>query len=363
MLSGQSNPLDTPSNVLDFGKLRGVFVLFCSALHAAWNFFPHYFGLGAIEWVYKNVGSVTFVCNVTFSCSHILQTTLFPRYLSSDQVNMYFVRASLEVVALSFLLGITYAQVNDPKSSSTIPTVTALYQTTITSLPVQIPCLITVNDIAFNTCIDASTTAQSSTTSKSPITTGPLQKKCLVTINGIVYNTCGIFLSTIHDSPITMAPKETPSNTLEQRNCLTTENGIVYNTCGLFLSTIRGCPMMMAPRYTPSDSLDHATTIDGRVSDPCASVDTLPCEGLPGCRQLNAPCLTTLTAPEGHTVVVDCGDGFESNHSPTMTSLSSPSSTPTTVCIENRCFDVIGTFGSPASAKATPTQTLSKGEL
>lgn len=226
-----------------------------------------------------------------------------------------------------------------------------------------------MNGIAFNTCVEASPSTELSTTPESQlphITTAPLQAKCLVTINGIVYNTCSLFLSTIKDSPITMAPQHTPSNTFDQANCLITRDGVVYNTCGLFLSTIRGCPIMMAPRHTPGNTLDQAncfTTMDGRVSDTCAGANTLPCEGLSSCREPNAPCLTTVTAPEGHVVVVDCGYGFESGHPPTMTSPSSPPSTPTTVCMENRCYDVIGTFGSPASATATPTQTLSKEEL
>ena len=273
---------------------------------------------------------------------------------------MYFLRTSLSVAVLSFFLGSTYAQVNDPKSPSTIPTVTA---------PAQLPCLVTVNGIAFNTCVEASPPAELSTTSESQlprITSAPLQANCLVTINGIVYNTCSIFLSTIGNSPITVAPQHTPSNAFNQANCLITSNGIVYNTCGLFLSTIRGCPIMMAPRHTSSKTLDQAncfTTIDGRVSNTCAGADISPCDSLSDCRQPNAPCLTTLTAPEGHAVVVDCGGGFESGHSRTMTSPSSPPSTPTTVCAENRCYDVVGTFGSPASANATPTQTISKEEL
>lgn len=283
---------------------------------------------------------------------------------------MYFVPASLSVTVLSFFLGATYAQVNDPKSSSTIPTVTVTYHTTVTNQPAQLPCLVTVNGIAFNTCVETSTPAELSTTSESQlphITSAPLQaKKCLVTINGIVYNTCSLFLSTIGDSPITMAPRETPSNTVDQGNCLITSNGIVYNTCSIFMSTIGGCPIMMAPRHPSSNTLDPAncfTTIDGRVSNTCAGANISPCESLSDCRQPNAPCLTTLTAPEGHAVVVDCGGGFESGHPSTVTSPSSPPSTPTTVCVENRCYDVIGTFGSPASANATPTQTISKGEL
>jgi hypothetical protein len=236
---------------------------------------------------------------------------------------MYFLRTSLSVTVLSFFLGTTYAQVNDPKSSSTTAP-----PHTITNQPAQTPCLLTVNGIVFNTCIKASRPGELSTTPESQpqdITTAPWQGKCLITINGIVYNTCSLFLSTIGDSQITVAPRNTASKTFLQGKCQTTKNGRVFNICD--------------------------------------SPNSVPIDGSPGYRQLNAACLTTLTAREGHIVVVDCGDGFESGHPPTMTSPSSDNAKPTTVCIERRCFDVIGTFRSPASATATPTQTQLKGEL
>jgi hypothetical protein len=318
--------------------------------------------------VYNIVGSGTLLHGDISLFSHPPNGSV-PDILVQTKPNMYFVRASLSVTMLSFFLDATYAQVNDPKSSSTIPTVTALHQTTITNQPAQLPCLVTVNGIAFDTCVETSHPAELSTTSESQlprITSAPLLENCLVTINGIVYNTCNTFVSTIGDSPITMAPQHTRSNALDQAKCIISSNGGLYNTCGLFLSIIRGCSIMMAPRHTPSNTLDQAncfTTIDGRVSHTCAGADTSACEELSDCRQLNAPCLTTLTAPEGHAVVVDCEGGFESGHPRTVTSLSPPPSSPTTVCVENRCYDVIGTFGSPASANATPTQTISKDEL
>jgi hypothetical protein len=231
---------------------------------------------------------------------------------------MYLLRASLSVTVLSFFLGTTYAQDYDPESSSIIPTITAPPHTVISNQPEQASCLLTVNGIVFNTCTEAT---ELSATSKSRLTPVLHQAKCQVTINGHVYDTCATFTSTSGGSQITVAPRHSPSNTPEQKNCFTTIQGRVYDIC------------------------------DG------ANILTR------GCRQLNAACLTTLTAHEGHVVVVDCGDGFQSGYPPTMTSPSSPSAEPTTVCIKNRCFDVIGTFGSPASATAIPTQTRSKDEL
>ena len=148
------------------------------------------------------------------------------------------------------------------------------------------------------------------TTTAPPHTMTTRQPRCLVTTGGSVRDTC-IFFSTIEDSQTT-APRESPGTMPEAVNCYTTR---VYDTC-------------------PGHALLAHTT-----------------------------CLTTLTAHEGHVVVVDCGDGFESGYPPTMTLPSPHPAAPTTVCIENRCFDVIGTFGSPTSSAATPTQTQSKDEL
>jgi hypothetical protein len=230
---------------------------------------------------------------------------------------MYFLRASLSVTVLSFFLGATYAQDYDPESSSIIPTITAPPHTTTTNQPDQVPCLLTVNGIVVNTCVEAT---ELSTTLESRLRHVLHAVKCETTISGKVHYTCG--LSTIPaDSQTTVASRHSHSNAPEQKNCFTTINGRVYDIC------------------------------DG------ANILTR------GCRQLNAACLTTLTAHEGHVVVVDCGDGFKSGYPPTTTSPSSHSAQPTTVCIENRCFDVIGTFGSPASATAIPTHTQSKDEL
>jgi len=146
-----------------------------------------------------------------------------------------------------------------------------------------------------------------------------------------------------------------------QATCVVTYGGHVYRICD-HAPIVRGSHLTVTPEGSPSKSPEAAncfTTIHGKVYDICDGADI----STRGCRQLNAACLTTLTAHEGHVVVVDCGDGFESGYPPTITSPSPYPAKPTTVCIENRCFDVIGTFGSPASATATPTQTQSKDEL
>jgi hypothetical protein len=268
--------------------------------------------------VYKSGRSENFFA----ALRHFLIPTSSKQFCSrhpiSNQANMYFLRASLSVTVLSFFLGTTYAQDYDPESSSIIPTITAPSHTMITNQPEQASCLLTVNGIVINTCTEAT---ELSATPESRLPHVLHEAKCDVTIDGHVYDTCATFTSTFGGSQITVAPRHSPSNTPEQKNCFTTIQGVVYNIC--------------------------------------SGVDILT----RGCRQLNAACLTTLTAHEGHVVVVDCGDGFESGYPPTMTPPPSPSAEPTTVCIENRCFDVIGTFGSPASATATPTQTQSKDEL
>jgi hypothetical protein len=231
---------------------------------------------------------------------------------------MYFLRASLSVTVLSFFLGATYAQDYDAESTSIIPTITAPPHTTITNQPDQVPCLLTVNGVAFNTCVEAT---ELSTTPESRLHHLIRQASCEITVNGKVYYTCTRLGTTDGGSQTTVAPRHKSSNMPEQKNCF--------------------------------------TTIGGRVHDICNGAQILT----RGCRQLNAACLTTLTAHEGHVVVVDCGDGFKSGHPPTMTSPSSHSAEPTTVCIKNRCFDVIGTFGSPVSATVRPTHTKSKDEL
>ena len=233
---------------------------------------------------------------------------------------MYFLRASLSVTVLTFFLGATYAQDYDPESSI-IPTTTAPPSTTITNQPAQASCLLTVNGIVLDTCLEATDPAELSGSQLPHFTPTPLQANCWLTVDGHVFKICDLRTSKVGDSQITVAPQKSPSKTPEAANCL--------------------------------------TTIHGKVYDICEGGDILT----RGCRQPNAACLTTLTAHEGHVVVVDCGDGFESGHPPTMTSPSPHSAKPTTVCIENRCFDVVGTFGSPASATATPTQTQSKDEL
>jgi hypothetical protein len=226
---------------------------------------------------------------------------------------MYFLRASLSVIVLSFFLGATYAQDYDPESSSIIPTTTAPPHATITN---QAPCGLTEGNTVFGVCDELSTTPETHTL---------LQPKCLVTINSHVFDTCSLVMTTIGDSQITMAPRYNPSTMPEEVNCITTKSGlIIYD---------------------------------------CEAAFILPTEELSDYRQVNAACLTTLTAREGHVVIVDCGDGFESGYPPTTTSPSFRPAKPTTVCIEDRCFDVVGTFGSPASATATPTQTQSKDEL
>jgi hypothetical protein len=212
---------------------------------------------------------------------------------------MYFLRASLSVIVLSIFFGATCAQDYDPESSI-IPTATAPPYTMTAHRP---GCTVTIGGIEKDTCIYFSTIQDSQTTAP-PHTMTTHRPGCMVTTSGTVKNTC-IFFSTIEDSQTTAPPRKSPGTIPEAVNCYTTR---VINTC------------------------------------------------LRGALLAHTPCLTTLTAHEGHVVVVDCGDGFESGYPPTMTA-------PTTVCIENRCFDVIGTFGSPASAAATPTQTQSKDEL
>jgi hypothetical protein len=233
---------------------------------------------------------------------------------------MYFLRASLSLTVLIFFLGATYAQDYDPESSI-IPTTTAPPHTTITNQPAQAPCLFTMNGIVFDTCSKASHPAELSESQLPHTTPTPFHAGCLVTINNHVFDTCILSTSNIGNSQITVTPRKSSSNQPQAVNCYTTVGTKSIWTCG--------------------------------------AAETLT----PGCRQPNAACLTTLTAHEGHVVVVDCGDGFESGHPPTMTSPSPNPAKPTTVCIENRCFDVVGTFGSPASATATPTQTQSKDEL
>jgi hypothetical protein len=224
---------------------------------------------------------------------------------------MYFLRASLSVTVLSFFLSATYAQDYDPESSI-IPTTTAPPYTTIINQP---PCVFTMNGIVFDTCFEASHPAELSESQPPHITHTFFQPRCLVTINGHVFDTCSVFTSTIGDSKMTVAPRKSTTKLPGAVNCYTTTHGRIIDTClREALST-------------------HATY------------------------------LTTLTAHKGDIVVVNYGDGFESGHPPTMTLTSPRPTKPTTVCIKNRCYDVIGTFGSPASATAKPTQTRSKDEL
>lgn len=140
--------------------------------------------------------------------------------------------------------------------------------------------------------------------------------------------------------------------TTSQPGCLVTRSGSVKNTC-IFFSTIEHSQTTAPPRKSPGTMPEAVNCYTTRVIYTC----------LGHALSAHTTCLTTLTAHEGHVVVVDCGDGFESGYPPTMTLPSPHPAAPTTVCIENRCFDVIGTFGSPASAAATPTQTQSKDEL
>jgi len=233
---------------------------------------------------------------------------------------MYFLHASLSVTVLTFLLGATYAQDYDPESSIIPGTTTAPPSTTITNQPAQASCLLTMDGIVLDICVETSHPAGLSESQLPHITPTPLQATCWVTIDGHGYFICDN-TSIVGGSHLTVTPERSPSKSPEAANCFTTIHGKVYDIC---------------------DGADISTR---------------------GCRQLNAACLTTLTAHEGHVVVVDCGDGFESGYPPTITSPSPYPAKPTTVCIENRCFDVIGTFGSPASATATPTQTQSKDEL
>lgn len=227
---------------------------------------------------------------------------------------MYFLRASLSVAVLNFFLGATYAQDYDPESSI-IPTTTAPPHTTITNQP---PCLSTINGIVFDTCPEASHPAELSESQPPQITHTFVQRRCQVTIDGTVRDTCSAFSSTTRNSQITAAPQKSTTKLPGAVNCYTTIHGRAYDTC-------------------PVEAFLAHTTY-----------------------------LTTLTAQKGHVVVVGCGDGFKSGHPPTMTLPSPPLTKPTTVCIKDRCFDVIGIFGSSASATAKPTkptQTKSKDEL
>jgi hypothetical protein len=91
----------------------------------------------------------------------------------------------------------------------------------------------------------------------------------------------------------------------------------------------------------------------------CSDVTTTPLHPRP--RPL-PQCLTTVKLPDGQVVVVNCGEAFASGNHP-KTTPTAPASTPITTCIEDGCYEIIGTFGSATSTTAAPAQAYLKDEL
>jgi hypothetical protein len=204
------------------------------------------------------------------------------------------------------------------------------------------------------------------------------QAGCLQTIikNGTptVVDLC--IPSPTDNSLTTSAPQHASNSHDSLDGCLVTvtKNGIrtVLDLCGDATPSAADSQIIIGPPQPSSDTC-RTTIIDANGSPHvvgCKNPRSVAVSGITSSptqipinqHQSNAACLTTLTQKDGQVVVVSCGNGFASGHPPTTT-ITDPTATPTTICIEDRCFEVIGTFGSATPTSATPTPTHRNDEL
>ena len=182
------------------------------------------------------------------------------------------------------------------------------------------------------------------------------------------------------DFTISTAPQQTPiSDPDSLAGCLqkVTRDGIVVTINICAITSTGDSSITAAPESSPT-SLNHprsdcqiilhhadgtSTTMD------CGAFPASPITRVPSQHtsishhQFFTACLTTLVAPDGQIVVVSCGNGFDLGH-PATANTPAPTSTPATICMENRCFEAVGTFGSASTTTETaPTQTHLKDEL
>jgi hypothetical protein len=227
---------------------------------------------------------------------------------------MHFFFLSLSVTALSFFFAATHAQLG------CIQTITKKGTTSVVDL-----CFASPPD-------DSATTT---TTQHPSISHHDSPDGCLTTVtkNGIgtVLDLCSDVATSTADLQTTTAP-----------------NDPLSDVCTTTLFDAQGNP--------------HVVECGNLHRVVVPTITSAPTQNLIIQQQFNTACLTTLTKKDGQVVVVNCGNGFAFSHPPTTTT-QGPTSTPTTICIEDRCFEVIGTFGSATPTSPTPTPTHLNDEL